>query len=69
MICPNCGKRVNIPDKYMKNLEAYNPGGSLLVTTPCCKTIARLDMRITFALEPYVGTETEDAFGIESKII
>ena len=68
MICPNCGKRVRVSDKYMKSLESYKPGGSLLITTPCCGTISRLQMFISFDLFPYDGDEDTDAFGIKKKI-
>ncbi len=66
MICPNCGKRVNVADKYMRSLESYNPGGSLLVTTSCCKTISYIRMYVTFKLEPYTGDEKVDNFGVKS---
>ena len=67
--CPYCGGRFSIPGNAMRNLESYNPNGSILTHSQCCKVGITLSAKIVYSCKIYTGDKTEDDFGISIKKI
>lgn len=67
MKCFKCGENIIIPDKAYINLESYNVGGSVLVSSECCGAGYNVKMNITYNHTLYKGEEKEDNWGTEIK--
>ena len=63
MKCIKCGEEVDIPDRAYKNLETYNPGGTVTVASDCCGAGYTVSMEIHYKIYPYKGPKKEDDWG------
>ena len=61
MICPNCGKELQLNNPVLYNVDAY--GKSTTARALCCKTLVRVIPVRSFKVEPYVGANTADDWG------
>lgn len=61
MKCPNCEKKLVVPNRAFHNAEAY--GEDVKVTTECCFTIVRIIPITTFKVERAIGNDWGGAFG------
>lgn len=65
MECPNCKKTVIIPRHAYLNLQNYNVGGSVLVSSECCGKGFNVKMNISYSITEYKGYKKEDNWGCE----
>lgn len=63
MECPHCKEQIKGMHIAMSNLENYNPNGSALVLTQCCKKPVTLYAKMVYSVSIYAGNKTRDDWG------
>ena len=61
MKCPECGKRLQLPDHARRNMETY--GGMCKVKTECCGEIVHAWPIITFGSDKIEPKPSKDDWG------
>lgn len=63
MKCPICKKELVLPQYAWRNVENYRK--PVLVVTECCESPIMLGPDMRYTAEEYIGTRTEDDWGME----
>ena len=65
MICPHCGKELEIPENSERNMECYQ--NTVLTITKCCGKAVKAFPRFTYSAIIYDGDKKTDDWGREFK--